>query len=380
MRVFLSSMRRGLVDERDQLATLLTAVGHQVVRFEDFGARASTPRAACLEALASADVCVLLLGPHYGDPSLDSGIPPTEEEFTAARVAGKPMLVYIKRNVTHDAAQADFTSRVSDYVDGQYRDEFDDYADLGHKVVAALRTVTLVPPEPRWLPMDPIVYQSLHASTSRGQLGAPSYGSVLEVHLLMADPVGIRSASGRDQLAAELMQRMRSSGLVGPGDPVNQVDDRAGVHVHRPSQPSRSSGAMTGARTDPYRGIRVGADGSVCAYMMIDGDMLGSLTDDADLTQRLVRLLELAVEYVPSDASRVAVAACIIDEGRTSIGDPALLATRTASVAGWGRPNVVLPADRVVARTELVGSPLAVAREVAARLLIELGTRGMRGL
>lgn len=44
MRVFISSVRRGLEQERDAMRGLLLALGHEPLLFEDFSAR-SVPRA-----------------------------------------------------------------------------------------------------------------------------------------------------------------------------------------------------------------------------------------------------------------------------------------------------------------------------------------------
>ena len=39
MKIFISSVRRGLEDERDALPALISALGHTPVRFEDFSAQ-----------------------------------------------------------------------------------------------------------------------------------------------------------------------------------------------------------------------------------------------------------------------------------------------------------------------------------------------------
>lgn len=72
MRVFISSVRRGLEEERDALPGLITAIGHTPVRFEDFTAQAVPSREACLDGVAASDVYLLLVGPHYGQPFKDS--------------------------------------------------------------------------------------------------------------------------------------------------------------------------------------------------------------------------------------------------------------------------------------------------------------------
>ena len=85
MKVFISSVRRGLESERDALPGLLRAVGHEPLRFEDFTAQPVPSREACLAGVAAADAYVLLLGPHYGTTFPDTGRSATHEEYIAAQ-------------------------------------------------------------------------------------------------------------------------------------------------------------------------------------------------------------------------------------------------------------------------------------------------------
>ncbi|MET8030791.1 DUF4062 domain-containing protein [Streptomyces avermitilis] len=62
MRIFISSARKGLEEERDALDGLVRALGHTPVRFEDFSAQTTPSREACLKALETADACLFLLG------------------------------------------------------------------------------------------------------------------------------------------------------------------------------------------------------------------------------------------------------------------------------------------------------------------------------
>ncbi|MHD0307429.1 DUF4062 domain-containing protein [Rhodococcus erythropolis] len=63
MRVFVSSVRRGLEEERDALPGLITAIGHTPIRFEDFGATDLPSREACLTGVGNAELYLLILGP-----------------------------------------------------------------------------------------------------------------------------------------------------------------------------------------------------------------------------------------------------------------------------------------------------------------------------
>src|SRR5580700_1005949 len=113
--VFISSVRRGLEDERDYLPALLKASGHEPRRFEDFSAQPVPSRDACLAGVEAAEVYLLLLGRHYGEPLPDTGKAPTEEEFTIAKHRGMPILVFRKVGDSVDELQQDFITRVGDY-------------------------------------------------------------------------------------------------------------------------------------------------------------------------------------------------------------------------------------------------------------------------
>ena len=115
---FLSSVRRGLEEERDNLPALIGAIGHEFRRFEDYTAQPVASREACLRGVDQADVYLLLLGGRYGDPVFDSGRSPTEEEFTRARQRGIPMLVFVKQGIEVEPLQQGFIDRVEEYTGG----------------------------------------------------------------------------------------------------------------------------------------------------------------------------------------------------------------------------------------------------------------------
>jgi nucleoside 2-deoxyribosyltransferase len=139
MRVFVSSVRRGLEAERDAVPGLILALGHEPVTFEDFTALDLPSREACLRAVASADAYLLMLGQFYGDPLPDTGASPTEEESNAARARGIPVLAFRKRGVAMEPAQAEFVGRVEDYVSGRFRASFDGVKNLMVAVGNSLR-------------------------------------------------------------------------------------------------------------------------------------------------------------------------------------------------------------------------------------------------
>ncbi len=107
--VFISSVRRGLEDERGYLPGLLKASGHEPRRFEDFTAQPSSSRDACLAGVEAAEVYLLLLGRHYSEPLPDTGKAPTAEEFTIAKRRGIPNQAHRMQRAGIDTGSTRFT-------------------------------------------------------------------------------------------------------------------------------------------------------------------------------------------------------------------------------------------------------------------------------
>lgn len=151
MKVFISSVRGGLEQERDALPGLLLALGHQPLRFEDFTAQSVPSREACLRGIDAAEAYILLLGSHYGTRFPDTGLSPTHEEYVAAQTKGMPRLVFRKKGVDLDANQEAFVTEIEDYGTGVFRDTYTDAVDLQAKVAAALRALSDRPTVLEWL-------------------------------------------------------------------------------------------------------------------------------------------------------------------------------------------------------------------------------------
>ncbi len=193
-KVFRSSVRRGLEEERDSLPALITAVGHISRRFEDFTAQPKPSRDACLAGVEDADVYLLLLGPHYGEPIFDSGLSPTEEEWTVAKRRGLPILVFRKLNADlGDDAQLAFAKRVQDYVTGRFRDTFSSTADLLPKVAEKLRELDQEAGPLVWLPLEGTANPEWIITEE--QLRYIGVGPTVELHVLPLRVAGRVSAT-----------------------------------------------------------------------------------------------------------------------------------------------------------------------------------------
>src|SRR6266545_4598613 len=158
---FLSSVRRGLEEERDNLPALIRAVGHECMRFEDYTAQPVPSREACLRGVDQADVYLLLLGGRYGEPLFDSGLSPTEEEFTRARQRGIPILVFVKQGVEVEPRQQAFIDRVQEYTGGRFRAGFTSAADLQPKVASALAGLAAKPASLIYTPLPTTIRAEL---------------------------------------------------------------------------------------------------------------------------------------------------------------------------------------------------------------------------
>src|ERR1700732_1651947 len=203
MVVFVSSVRLGLEAERDALPGLISALGYEPKRFEDFAALPVPPRQACMEGVAAADIYLLLLGERYGDRMPDTGIAPTEEEFNAAVRKGIPVIVMLKAGVTMEPDQAAFARRVGNYQSGRFRDSFTSPTDLLTKVAGALRGLGQSPSHVNIEQLDQPLAVPWLAETGRALPGRGTYSTTLEVHLI---PIGAsrlpaaRLEEGRSQL------------------------------------------------------------------------------------------------------------------------------------------------------------------------------------
>lgn len=372
MKVFISSVRRGLESERDYLPDLIRALGHQPLRFEDFGAQDLTSRGACLSGVQDADVYLLLLGPHYGGEMDDSGISATEEEFNTATGRSLPIYVFKKRDITPDAQQEEFLSRVGNYQEGRFWTEFSDNADLGVAVTKALQ-------EHR-TPAPPFAQQSLSRQVQvpwRGEqasLPQPRDSvAVLEVHVIPIEQTTLRPVASLGDLATRLATDARQQGFFGQGDALDIDADPETAWAVR-SDPNFRSG-WNEVSTDPFAGVYLRRDGSLSTFQALPRDGFGSLINEADLVQRITVLLRHLTSYLPESA-HVTVAAAIDPADSVVEGDPNGVGNRSSASMGFGRGDALRaePADQIDT-TALAPHLHEVARDLTARLIHALRQR-----
>lgn len=135
-KVFISSVIGGFEQMRAAAAGAVQDLGHAIIRAEDFGASAASPRIACLAGVRAADVVILLLGQRYGEVQ-DRDISPTHEEFREAK-GRRAILAFIQSGVVREAQQDEFVREVQDWVEGVYTERFETAEELRSRVIQAL--------------------------------------------------------------------------------------------------------------------------------------------------------------------------------------------------------------------------------------------------
>lgn len=141
MRVFISSLIRGMEALRDAADDAIATLGHEAVRAESFGARPETPQVACLQGVRNCGAMVLIMGEHYG-ATQPSGLSATHEEYREARERC-PVLVFVQDGVEPEASQRAFLNEVQGWVGGHFTQRFTTSEVLRRAVTRALHQVEL---------------------------------------------------------------------------------------------------------------------------------------------------------------------------------------------------------------------------------------------
>ena len=122
-RIFVSSVIEGFAAYRAAARqAIIQARAEPVMVNEDFPSQNASSRNACLDAIASADIFLLIIGVRGGWRT-PSGRLVVEEEYEHARSRRLPILVLIEDGEQDDDAKQ-LSRKVSDYVDGYFRVRF----------------------------------------------------------------------------------------------------------------------------------------------------------------------------------------------------------------------------------------------------------------
>jgi hypothetical protein len=365
MRVFISSVRRGLEEERDALPGLIAAIGHTPVRFEDFTAQTVPSREACLSGVTSSDVYLLLVGPHYGQAFEDTGQSPTHDEWVAATAAGMPRLVYRKTGVELDADQAQFVAGIEDYAMGVFRDSFGSTAELLTKVAAQVRELA---ENSNVLAFAPMVDGSVVQSRREFRLGGHGLQmshATLEVHVLPS-PSASLSARNLVDLGDSLVGRVRRSGLVDDGQGIEVRSVEGAVYlVLGEDRPAAWNTAAKGQTL----GLRIAQDGQVSAWASLPRDGLGAVLDPVELPAQIAGLLRLIGHTQAVSAPFVAITAGVDPVRTLSVGDVSTMPRNSAHFLLMSDEPLRVDPDELVTVSALDAGALEAGGWLSRRLI-----------
>lgn len=305
VRIFISSVRKGLEEERDSLPGLITALGHTPVRFEDFSAQPTPSREACLAALESADVCLFLLGPNYGHVFPETGQSATHDEWVHAQRLGKPRLVYRKNGVRFEPDQHAFTRLVEAYATGVFRDSFSNSVELQTKVVKGLRELESKPSPltfGRLTHKPPLIWI---ADNNRGVPGVSSQGPLLELHVLPMDHPGY-STREMDRFIDSLVARVRGTEYIESSQALKLIrsQDHAVVSVEVDRRR-----AWDQPQNGEIKEVRLYKTGQLSVRSSLPTDRMGSILDADKLPQQLAEMLRFIGALAIFEEGYVVVAA-----------------------------------------------------------------------
>jgi hypothetical protein len=371
MRVFISSVRVSLEDERDALPGLIRALGHDPVRFEDFTAKPVPSRQACLDALESCDLYLLLLGPHYGHVFPESGQSATHDEWADATRIGLPRYVFRKAGIDLDEHQMAFVESLGDYGSGRFYSTFKDAAALQSAVAAVLREAESAPTSLSYRPLAEAV--TLHWGKDRTQPGGFSNSDrpQLEIHVVPLDSASL-SRRVLEQVSEGLPIRIRSSGLVTPTEALDVSPSSTATKVSVPAAPQTRWGeAYPGSLTS----VTVHQDGAIVVVFRLPGDQMGSILDPQDVTARTTTALRLAGQLDVSNASELAIGIGLTSGSMVSLGTVTGVARNSGPLNTNSDPIHVEP-DEGISRAALDRGADEVASSLGRALIREFGNQG----
>ena len=367
MKIFISSVRRGLEEERDSLPGLIMAIGHEALRFEDFTSQPTPSREACLRGVQAADVYLLLLGPHYGDPLAETGLSPTHEEYNAARTKGIPRLAFRKTGVDFEPAQADFAAEVETYSTGLFRENFSGALELQAKVVAALRALPSTARVAVWSPLPHPVTVEWREGWSHSRSSGYSMASVIDVHAIPIDGDHLSSRQLRNASEA-LANRLRSLGVVPASAAIEVVSDTNAAWAY-PASPS-DRGGWDEVNPGVIMGITISASGQRSVWQQLPSDRMGSLLDPDDLPPRMGSLLRLLGSIAPPGDGEWAIAIGLTPSTLLSIGPLSSLGHRNSAQTTTGSPGPLhIEPDEAVSAAALDDAANEVGHVLAQNLI-----------
>jgi hypothetical protein len=205
-RVFVSSVVEGFQVHREVARSVIHAAGGEAILVnEDFPSTQTSSRNACLDAVASSDIFVLVIGARGGWRA-PSGRLVIEEELEEARRRRLPVLVFIEE-VEQDVDAKSLSTTISDYVDGYFRVRFQGPDGLGRELARALPSLIQTSQRPAMSSVELSAY--FERSYKVGDATTLRFVLVPERIEEVVDPVRL----GSDEFAGRLLELGHSKSI-----------------------------------------------------------------------------------------------------------------------------------------------------------------------
>ncbi len=138
-RAFVSSVIEGFKEYREAAKKGIIIAGGEPILVEDYPSLGVSPRNACLDGVASSDILITIVGSRGGWVA-PSGRLVVEEEYEEARRRNLRILTFVQ-TIKRDQQAESFVSKLSDYVDGMFRQTFITPDELQKAIEKALMPI-----------------------------------------------------------------------------------------------------------------------------------------------------------------------------------------------------------------------------------------------
>ena len=362
MRVFISSVKLSLEDERRALPGQIRALGHEPVMFEDFTAQGDPSREACLKAVQSSDLVLLILGASYGYTFPETDQSATHDEFNEARRNGQTVYVFNKNVEEREPEQQAFVDVVGQYASGAFWKSFSSTTELMTQVTAAILEFMSAPSPLTYEPLltPPEVLWRDEWGTHRGW-GASNEATFVETHVtLLGGPN--RSTREIHALPDAIIGKLRAFGAVTMAGAVEPevTDDYVTITV--PEQQRGRHHRDTSPRH--FAGVRVSKTGQVSTWTTLPKAQIGSVVTEDELAAAIGDQLRIigTLNVVAGDRFTLSV----------GLGGSTMMSTGGSSATsigfGSGEPIRIRPDESLSSAAFNVGAD-EVARGIARRIV-----------
>lgn len=332
--------------------------------FEDFGAQLDPSRESCLDGVASSDVYLLLLGPHYGYRFPETNQAATHDELVEARRKGIDTVVFRKQGISPDPDQTAFINEVGDYARGAFWDEYADVPDLLTKVTSVIRKLESAPSPLSYEPLpDPPAVAWKDEWDPRSGWGHGHEPTYVELHVVPLD--GTAWSTRQLHLIPDaLIGSLRTYGAVPMAAGVEPVATDEHVTIDVPERDRPVHGADSPAQ---FRGVRIARNGQVSVWTTLPRAQIGAHINEIVLTSVITDQLRLVGALNVLTGERFAIS--------VGLAGSMMIALSPGSATSLGpnhdRPVRITPDESVSSAALDRGAPevaVSLARRILARL------------